>query len=37
MTDMSLDQHTHSITQIFPRIAETGTTQDVIDRLERSA
>ncbi|MBB5359075.1 nicotinamidase-related amidase [Rhodanobacter sp. ANJX3] len=37
MTDMSLDHHTHSITQIFPRIAETGTTQDVIDRLERSA
>jgi nicotinamidase-related amidase len=37
MTDMSLDQHAHSITQIFPRIAETGTTQDVIDRLERSA
>ena len=37
MTDLSLDQHIHSITHIFPRIAETGTTQDVINLLERSA
>lgn len=37
MTDRSLDEHTHSITRIFPRIAETGSTQDVIDLLARSA
>lgn len=37
MTDLSLEDHTHSIARIFPRIAETGSTQDVIDLLERRA
>jgi nicotinamidase-related amidase len=34
MTDMNLDAHTNSITRIFPRIAETGTTQEIIALLE---
>ena len=37
MTDMNPDAHTNSITRIFPRLGETGTTQEIIDRLnERS-
>ncbi|MBB5545950.1 isochorismatase family protein [Paraburkholderia fungorum] len=36
MTDMNADAHTNSITRIFPRLGETGTTQDVIDLLEKS-
>jgi nicotinamidase-related amidase len=31
------DAHAYSITRIFPRIGETGTTQEIIDLLERSA
>jgi nicotinamidase-related amidase len=34
MTDMSLDAHTNSITRIFPRLGETGTTQQIIDELD---
>jgi nicotinamidase-related amidase len=30
MTDMFLDAHEHSIKRIFPRIGETGMTEDVI-------
>jgi nicotinamidase-related amidase len=30
MTDMFMDAHEHSIKRIFPRIGETGTTDDVI-------
>jgi hypothetical protein len=30
MTDRGLDQHEHSVTQVFPRIAETGLTEDVL-------
>jgi len=37
MTDMSLDAHTNSVTRIFPRLGETGTTQQIIDVLERRA
>ncbi|MDT8912733.1 isochorismatase family protein [Amycolatopsis sp. PS_44_ISF1] len=37
MTDRTLERHEHSVTRIFPRIAETGTTQDVLDRLGRRA
>lgn len=37
MTDMSADAHDNSIARIFPRIAETGTTQGIISLLERSA
>ena len=34
MTDMSADAHTNSITRIFPRLGETGTTQETIDLLD---
>jgi nicotinamidase-related amidase len=38
MTDMNPDAHINSITRIFPRLGETGTTQEIIDLLEnRSA
>ena len=37
MTDLHADAHAYSITRIFPRIGETGTTQEIIDLLERSA
>lgn len=30
MTDMFMDAHEHSIKRIFPRIGETGTTEDVV-------
>ncbi|MFI0897034.1 isochorismatase family protein [Streptomyces sp. NPDC020983] len=33
MTDRSPERHDHSVLQVFPRIAETGTTQDVLDAL----
>jgi len=33
MTDSDLARHEHSVTRIFPRIAETGTAQDVLDAL----
>ncbi|GAA1880249.1 cysteine hydrolase family protein [Streptantibioticus ferralitis] len=33
MTDTDLARHEHSIREIFPRIAETGTTQNVLDAL----
>jgi nicotinamidase-related amidase len=33
MTDSDLARHEHSVAQIFPRIAETGTTQDVLNNL----
>lgn len=33
MTDASLARHSRSVTEIFPRIAETGTTKDVLDAL----
>jgi nicotinamidase-related amidase len=36
MTDMNADAHTNSITRIFPRLGETGTTQEVVDLLESS-
>ncbi|MDR3436775.1 isochorismatase family protein [Telmatospirillum sp.] len=35
MTDMSPDAHANSITRIFPRLGETGTTQDIIALLDR--
>ena len=37
MTDLHADAHTYSITRIFPKIGETGTTQEIIDVLKRSA
>ena len=37
MTDAQADAHAYSITRIFPKISETGTTQEIIDLLKRSA
>ena len=37
MTDLSVDAHLNSITRIFPRLGETGTTQEIIDLLMKSA
>jgi nicotinamidase-related amidase len=34
MTDRNLDAHTNSIARIFPRLGETGTTQEIIDLLK---
>ncbi len=34
MTDLHLDAHNHSIARIFPRIAETGTAQEIITLLQ---
>jgi len=36
MTDMNLDAHTNSIMRIFPRLGETGTAQEILDRLDSS-
>jgi nicotinamidase-related amidase len=36
MTDINPDAHTHSITRIFPRLGETGTTREIIDLLDKS-
>lgn len=33
MTDMNLDAHTNSLTRIFPRLGETGTSQEIIALL----
>jgi nicotinamidase-related amidase len=33
MTDMNLDAHTNSVTRIFPKLGETGTTQEILDLL----
>jgi nicotinamidase-related amidase len=37
MTDMSADAHHSSITRIFPRLGETGTTQQIIDLLDAAS
>ncbi len=36
MTDLHADAHAYSVTRIFPRIGETGTTREIVDLLERS-
>lgn len=36
MSDMSPDAHANSLTRIFPRLGETGTTQEIIDLLNKS-
>jgi nicotinamidase-related amidase len=36
MTDVSMDLHLHSLTKIFPRLGESGTTQEVLNLLNRS-
>ena len=33
MTDLRLEAHDHSIKNIFPRLGETGTSQEIIDLL----
>ncbi|WP_223693641.1 cysteine hydrolase family protein [Leifsonia poae] len=33
MTDSSAEAHENSLTRIFPRVGETGTTQEIIDLL----
>jgi nicotinamidase-related amidase len=37
MTDLRADAHAYSLTRVFPRIGETGTTREIIDLLEKSA
>jgi nicotinamidase-related amidase len=37
MTDSNADAHGNSITRIFPRLGESGATEEIIDLLERSA
>ena len=36
MTDMNSDAHINSVTRIFPRLGETGTTAEIIDLLENN-
>lgn len=36
MSDRDPGAHTNSITKIFPRLGETGTTQEVIDLLDKT-
>jgi nicotinamidase-related amidase len=33
MTDANMDPHIHSLTKVFPRLGETGTTQEILDLL----
>src|SRR3984885_7381868 len=35
MTDLSLDAHDHSVTRIFPRLGENGTTHEILDLLKK--
>lgn len=35
MTDMNPDAHINSITRIFPKLGETGTTREIIDFIEK--
>ncbi|HVC17402.1 MAG TPA: cysteine hydrolase [Rhodanobacter sp.] len=35
MADRSDESHQHSIAKVFPRLGETGSTQDIIDLLDR--
>ena len=37
MTGSTADAHAYSVTSVFPRIGETGATQEIIDLLERNA
>lgn len=36
MTDLHADAHQNSLTRIFPRLGETGSTGDILDLLERT-
>ncbi|CAN5444307.1 isochorismatase family protein [soil metagenome] len=35
MTDMRAEAHAYSIANVFPRLGETGTTQEIIDLLDK--
>lgn len=35
MTDRSAEAHTNSVTRIFPRLGETGVTQEIIALLDK--
>jgi nicotinamidase-related amidase len=35
MTDLNLDAHNHSVTWIFPRLGENGTTDEILDLLKK--
>lgn len=35
MTDMHPESHDYSVTNIFPRLGETGTTRDIVELLEK--
>ncbi|MDB6060864.1 MAG: isochorismatase hydrolase [Verrucomicrobiaceae bacterium] len=35
MTDLSLEAHDHSVAHIFPRLGETGSTQEIIGLVDR--
>jgi nicotinamidase-related amidase len=35
MTDLDLDAHNHSVTRIFPRLGENGTTHEILDLLKK--
>ena len=37
MTDMRAEAHDYGIANVFPRLGETGTTQEIVDLLERKA
>ena len=37
MTDRDPDSHTHSLTRIFPRLGETGTTAEILALLDAGA
>ncbi len=36
MTDVNIEAHINSVTRIFPRISETGTTQEIVDLLQKT-
>jgi len=35
MTDLSLEAHDNSVARIFPRLGETGSTQEIVDLVDR--
>jgi hypothetical protein len=37
MTDLNPDAYLNSITRIFPRLGETGTTQEIADRFDSTS
>jgi nicotinamidase-related amidase len=37
MSDLDAEAHANSVNRIFPKLGETGTTQEVIDMLEKRA